>query len=131
MSYSVVSNYKDELLKDFVDEDYISDSDAYINDLAISLSVLPSKIPIPCPNIVKRLSIALTYRDIARDRSLMNSEGEDGRDAYELKRVYWAKEVERLEGLITADALTGGKDGLGGGLATKVTYPMSVPIYRS
>jgi hypothetical protein len=131
VSYSAGSNYRDELLKEFVDEDYISDSDAYINDLAISLGVVPTRIPTPCPNIVKRLSIALTYRTIAGDRSMMNNEGDDGRDAYELKRVYWANEVERLEGLITADALTGGKDGLGGGLATKVAFPMSVPIYRS
>jgi len=134
MSYSTVSDYRDVLLKEFVDDTYIADADADIDDLARSLGVSPSRIPSPCPNIVKKLSIAKVYYAVAGDRSMMNavsSEAGAGKDSYEYKRVYWASEIERLEGLLTPAALVGGKDGLGGGLATKATYPMSFPIYRS
>lgn len=134
MSYSSIPDYRDELLKEFVDDDYIKSADADIDDLARSLGVLPSKIPNPCPNIVKKLSIAKVYTAVAGDKSMMNavsSEAGAGKDSYEYKRAYWADEVARLEGLITPAALVGGGDGLGGGLAKKATFPMSFPIYRS
>lgn len=125
MSYSTVENYKDELLKEFVTAAYIAEADEEINDLSMALGVQPTRIPSPCPSIVRKLSIALTYTSIARDKSLMNSAGEDGKDAYALKFEYWAKEVERLKGLITPAALVGGEVG------RKATYPLSFPIHRS
>lgn len=126
MSYSVVADYRDELLKEFVDDGYIADIDADIVDLAKSMGVLPLQIPSPCPNIIKKLSIAMVYTAVAADRSIMNREGDDGRDSYELKRAYWAGEVERIKGLLTPESFIGD-----GGVATKAKYPMSIPMYRS
>ena len=134
MSYSDVSDYRDELLKKFVDEAYIASADADIDDLARSWGVSPSRIPKPCPNIVKKLSIAKVYTAIAGDQSMMNavtSEAGAGKDSYEYKRAYWASEAERLEAMLTPAALVGGRDGKGGGLATKARFPMSIPVYRS
>jgi len=138
MSYSTIStdettnDYTDELLAEFVTAKLIAEADADINDVALSLGVLPTRIPTPCPNIVKKLSIAKVYNAVARDKSMMNTEGEDKSDAYELKRRIWAAEATRLEGLLTASALVGGATGAGGGLdALAKDSVFSFPMYRS
>jgi hypothetical protein len=108
MIYCSTDDIRDELLKELVTEDDLQEASSEIDDLARSLNVSPERIPNPAPNIVKKLTAALTLTITARNNSLMNT-GADGEDAYEKKRQVWAKEVDRLSRLITPELLLGGK----------------------
>lgn len=108
MSYCSPEDIRDELLKGLVTDDDLKEASDEIDDLSRSLNVNPARIPNPAPNIVKKLAAALTLTITARNRSLMNNAGDDGEDAYEKKRQVWAKEVDRLSRMITAELLLGG-----------------------
>lgn len=129
MKYSTGINYKDALLKGFIDDEYTANADAEVDELALTYGVSPAKIPTPCPAIVKNLAMAIAYIAAARDNSLMNavtSETGAGKDSYELKRQYWQDEFTRLKGLLTAESFTGLS-----AQAQKATFPCSFSLVRS
>lgn len=95
---------KDELLQELVTEDDISETDAFMDDFALSKGVNPSLI-IQMPYKVRKLAVNYTYMMVAQNKSLMNQKGIDGADAFELKRKVYAAEVAKLKDEITAEVL--------------------------
>ena len=125
--YFDVDDVDDELLKEYLQQyDGIAKSTRYIEDLAAGLGVSPEEIIDPVPFKVAELAECYALMETAKKKSMMNgSGGEDGADAYELKRRVYAAEVSRLEAQITADTLTGGQS------VRRRTFPGSIPLYRS
>lgn len=123
--FCTVADVRDELLKKVVVEADCIEADNLIIDMALALGVAEAQIASPVPFAVKQLAIALTCVIAARNKSLMNNRGEDGADAYELKRQVWQKEADRLKTGLTVEVLTGG--------ATNpvTTFPFSVGVYRN
>lgn len=125
MSFCLTTDIRDELIKKIVVATDCTEADAIILDMALALGVTADQIATPLPYTVKALAIALSCVIAARNKSIMNVRGEDGADAYELKRQVWQKEVDRLKAGLTADVLTGG--------ATNPTcgFPFSFTVERN
>ena len=124
--YFDTTDTADELLTPCLKDTAIAKSSEYIESLALGLGVSVPRIISPTPFIVSELAEAYALMETAKKESMMNTDGQaDGADAYELKRRVYAAEVERLEGQITADVLTGGSS------VKRRVFPGSVPLYRS
>lgn len=103
MSYCTLDDLqRDELLKTSVSNDDIAEADAYVNDLSWSVGIDPIRIPTEVPYKIKQLAIAYALMTAASNKSRMNQRGEDGVDAYELKRKVFAAKVDNLTNYITA-----------------------------
>ncbi|MDU2066631.1 MAG: hypothetical protein E6713_17570 [Sporomusaceae bacterium] len=111
MIYCELTDLRDELLKKDATQDDIDEATAYIDDLAESLGVAPTRILSPPPYKVKKLAMAYALMTTASNKSRMNQKGVDGVDAWELKRKVFAAEVDRLTSEIkeTPSILTGKK----------------------
>lgn len=125
MSYCTAGDIRDELLKELVTDDDITEASDEIDDLARSLKVDPANIPDPAPNIVKKLAAALTLIIAARNASLMNNAGEDGEDSYEKKRQVWTEEADRLTKMVTPELLLGGKP------PERAKFPITLGVKRA
>ncbi len=124
MAYFEASEIRDKLLQKLVKQEDIEESTAYIDDIALRLGVMPARIPSPAPYQVRTLAMCYALMTTAQNETRMNSDGgEDGADAYELKRRVYAKRVAELEAQITAQTL------LGGGSAGK-KFPVSIQLGR-
>lgn len=103
MNYCAIDDLqRDELLKSAVSDNDISEADDYINDLSWSVGIDPIRIPTEIPYKVKQLAIAYALMTAASNKSRMNQKGQDGVDAYELKRKVYAAKVTSLTDDITA-----------------------------
>ncbi len=104
MSYCTIDDLqRDELLRNSVSTDDIAEADAYIDDLSWSVGIDPIQIPkIEVPYKVKQLAIAYALMTAAGNKSRMNQKGQDGVDAYELKRKVYAEKVASLKNDIVA-----------------------------
>ena len=124
MAYFETEDVRDFLLKGILKQEDIDESTAYIDDLAQRLEVAPARIPNPPPFQVKTLAMCYALMLCAGNASLMNGDGgENGADAYELKRRNYAKRVDELELQMTAATLTGGG-------STGRRIPTSIPLRR-
>jgi hypothetical protein len=124
MAYFETSEIRDKLLLKFVKPEDVAESTAYIDDIAIRLGVDPGRIPLPAPYQVRTLAMCYALMITAQNETRMNSDGgEDGADAYELKRRIYAKRVAELEAQVTAQTLLGG-----GSLGKK--FPISISLGR-
>jgi hypothetical protein len=124
MAYFELADIRDSLLQKLVRPEDVEESAAYIDDIALRLGVNPGRIPSPAPFQVKTLAMCYALMLTAQNASRMNSDGgEDGADAYEMKRRIYAKRVAELEAQVTPQTL------LGGGSAGK-KIPVSIPMKR-
>lgn len=124
MAYFEITEIRDKLLLKLVKPEDVTESTAYIDDIAIRLGVTPGDIPIPAPFAVKTLAMCYALMTAALNASMNNGAGgENEADAYELKRRVYAKRVLELESQITAQTL------LGGGSVRK-KFPVSIPLAR-
>jgi hypothetical protein len=124
MAYFEQVDVRDALLKGILKQYDIDESTAYIDDLAQRLEVSPARIPTPPPFQVKTLAMCYALMLCAGNKSMMNGDGgENGADAWELKRRIYAKRVDELELQMTATTLTGGG-------STGRRIPTSIPLRR-
>ncbi|VBB05572.1 Hypothetical protein LUCI_0782 [Lucifera butyrica] len=124
MAYFDPVEVRDELLKSLIKEEDIKESTGYIDDIAIRLGVNPARIPKPAPYQVKTLALCYALMVSAQNASLQNgSGGENGADAYEIKRRVYKARVDELEAQVTMQTL------LGGGSAGR-KFPVSIPLGR-
>lgn len=123
MAYFNQDEVRDVLLKNILKQDDIDESTAYIDDIAQRLQVSPTRIPTPPPFQVKTLAMCYALMVCAGNASLMNGDGgENGADAYELKRKNYAKRVEELETQITAQTLTGNASSTGRTIPINISF---------
>lgn len=124
MAYFETEDVRDSLLKGILKQEDIDESTAYIDDLAQRLEVSPAAIPNPPPFQVKTLAMCYALMLCAGNKSMMNGDGgENGADAWELKRRIYAKRVDELELQMTAKTLIGGG-------STGRRIPTSIPLRR-
>jgi hypothetical protein len=126
MAYFETEDVRDSLLKGILKQEDIDESTAYIDDLSQRLEVSPTRIPNPPPFQIKTLAMCYALMVCAGNKSMMNGDGgENGADAWELKRRIYAKRVDELEPQITAQTLTGGTS------STGRMIPINIPFGRS
>ena len=124
MAYFETEVVRDSLLKGILKQEDIDESTAYIDDLAQRLEISPARIPNPPPFQVKTLAMCYALMLCAGNKSMMNGDGgENGADAWELKRRIYAKRVDELELQMTATTLIGGG-------STGRRIPTSIPLRR-
>jgi hypothetical protein len=124
MAYFDPEEIRDKLLQKLVKPEDVEESTDYIDDIAMRFGVDPGRIASPAPYQVRTLAMCYTLMITAQNETRMNSDGgEDGADAYEMKRRIYAKRVAELEAQVTAQTL------LGGGSAGK-KIPVSIPMKR-
>lgn len=110
MAKIATSDIRDELLSPLVVSDDLAEVDQYLSDLAATLEVVEADIPSVLPYRAKQLLVAKCCEIVAKRKagfSPASYTGNDGADAYELKRRIYAADVKRLELLIDKKALTG------------------------
>lgn len=103
------TDIRDDLLKTLVSDSDVAESTDYVDALAQSYGVNPACIATPVPFEIK--TIAMTYALItcAENASMMAGDGgEDGADAYELKRRVLAKKLIEFEKRLRPETFTGG-----------------------
>lgn len=112
--YFNVEDVRDQLLKDALNDDDISESTEYVNGLAARLNVKQDKIRTPVAYPIKQLALFYALMVCARNQSTMvdGRSLESGDDAYEKKRAIYEREYKLWENRINADTFTGmnGKD---------------------
>jgi len=110
MALIAASDVRDDLLGPLVVSDDLAAVDAYLYDLAATLEVVATELPSTLPYRVKELLVAKCCEIVAKRKAGFSPgsyTGNDGADAYELKRRIYAADVKRLELLIDRKALTG------------------------
>jgi hypothetical protein len=97
VKYCTLDDMQDGMLKKIVTVDDIAEAEEYIDDLAWSVGIDPIRIPkIEVPYKVRKLAVYYALMTVANNKSIMNQRGQDGADAYELKRKVYAAKVDEI-----------------------------------
>lgn len=112
-TYVVRAEVADKQLQALVTDDYLADTDLYIQNLALRLGLTVAQIKSPLTFTAKKLAIAYLCTAIARDNIGINIQAQGygaDIDLYKSKWKTWSAEFERLEPQVSAEVLTGDAD---------------------
>lgn len=111
--YVNATEVNDAQIQALVNDVYLSDTDSFINDLALRLGITVSKIKVPLTYTARKLALAFLCKTIAQDRIGINVQSNGygvDTDVYKVKWTVWGKECDRLLPQVTAEVLSGDAD---------------------
>lgn len=111
--YITLNDIQDNLLS--VNEHDIEEANLFIEDIAGRMGVLPDKIRLPLPFMVKRLAVSFAcynhcLASVGTD-STTTFDGGDRKDIYAQKLDFYKNEIDEIQAKLTKADFTGGATG--------------------